>query len=113
MRIYYRTIAATTRFGFRLERFKPFKKFKSFKPSIAELFVDNVKEGLSGNETLKIVDEDRQKRRPLFFGEAADAWTNDNIRQAPEFRIFRQGLARERVQRRAGDPVFFQSSDQK
>src|SRR5262249_60395512 len=81
--------------------------------SIAELFVDYVKERLACDETLQVLGEDRQKRRPLFFREAADSWANDNIRQAPELRIFRQRLARERVQRRAGDPVFFQCSLQK
>jgi len=47
--------------------------------SIAELFVDYVKERLACDETLQVLDEDRQKRRPLFFGEAADSRANDNI----------------------------------
>src|SRR5215813_5069495 len=47
--------------------------------SIAELFVDYVKERLACDETLQVLDEDRQRRRPLFFGEAADSRANDNI----------------------------------
>src|SRR5262249_10383268 len=81
--------------------------------SISEILVDEIKERLGCDETFQVLDEDRQKRRPLFFGEAADSWANDNTGQAPELRIFRQGLARKRVQRRAGNPVFFQCSHQK
>jgi hypothetical protein len=83
--------------GLGLERLNDWNRLNDL---VAEIFVQQIAQWLSCYEALQIVDEDRQKERPLLLREAADPWANDYVWQIPKLRIGRQWLSRKGIQRR-------------